>query len=87
MGNFGLCGKMDKCIFCVGGLEENNFIVEFVKYGCNCIVEGKLLICVEMCLIKVLLVGDGDVVVNIYCEWVVVCGFGFGVWGWGLVYG
>lgn len=59
---------MDKCIFCVGGFEiELGLEEECCKYGVNCIVEGKLFMCVFFCFIKVLLVGDVEKIFDIFC--------------------
>ncbi|MDJ0931407.1 formate dehydrogenase FDH3 subunit beta [Breoghania sp.] len=77
-GNFGSRGKMDKCTFCGGGLEEDNSAAEFQKYGCNWLADGKLPLCAQMCSTRALLAGDGDVVSAIYRERVVTRGFGSG---------
>ena len=78
VGNFGSRGKIDTCTFCTGGSEENMSTTEFKKYGRNRLAGGKLPLCAEICLIKALLAGDGNVVSDIYRERVVARGYGSG---------
>ena len=60
------------------GSEENMSTTEFKKYGRNRLAGGKLPLCAEMCSIKALLAGDGNVVLDIYRERVVALGYGSG---------
>ena len=63
---FGVRGKMDKCTFCAGGPGRARQRRGVRKYGRNRLAEGKLPACAEMCSTKALLVGDGDVVADIF---------------------
>jgi formate dehydrogenase iron-sulfur subunit len=87
VGNFGSRGKMDKCTYCAGGPEgADGSAEEFAKYGSNCLAEGKLLLCAEMCSTKALLAGDGEMIAKIYRERVQKRGYGSGAWGWKTAY-
>src|SRR5450830_1592807 len=53
----------------------------------NCIAEGKLPACAEMCGTKALLAGDADTVARIYRQRVETRGYGPELWGWKIAYG
>jgi formate dehydrogenase iron-sulfur subunit len=62
----GRLSPMDKCTFCAGGPDVENFSeTERELYGQNRIAEGKPPLCSSMCATKALVSGDSDVVIDI----------------------
>jgi formate dehydrogenase iron-sulfur subunit len=65
-GLFSVKGAMDKCTMCAGGPLETNSEEERAAYGQNRIAEGKVPACAAMCSTNALLVGEAEVVSNIF---------------------
>jgi len=62
----GELGPQEKCTFCAGGPNVENFSDEEKKlYGQNRIAEGKPVLCAAMCSTKALMSGDADVVTDL----------------------
>ena len=67
IGKNGKLGPQEKCTFCAGGPNVENFSQEEMDlYGQNRIAEGKPPLCAAMCATKALLSGDEPVVRTIY---------------------
>lgn len=75
-GVFGVKGAMDKCTMCAGGPIDTNTHEEFEEYGQNRISEGKVPVCAAMCSTKALLVGESDIIEEIYQKRVKARGYG-----------
>ncbi|WP_169999887.1 formate dehydrogenase FDH3 subunit beta [Campylobacter sp. RM9328] len=76
-GVFGAKGSMDKCTMCAGGVNiQTNSEHEFEEYGQNRIAEGKVPVCAAMCSTKALLVGESDIIEQIYLDRVSARGYG-----------
>lgn len=78
-GAFMTKGAMDKCTMCAGGPLPTNSHEEREVYGQNRIAEGKVPVCAAMCSTKALLVGDSEVVDDIFRQRVDMRKYSIGV--------